>query len=354
MRTTIASFALALLILSPAARAEGLSIGDPAPALSVSKWVKGDKVDKLEKGQIYVVEFWATWCGPCRATIPHLTQLQKKNPGVTFIGVSILENDQKGVEPFVKEMGDKMDYRVAMDDATNRGDGKMAKNWFEAAGENGIPTAFIINKEGKIAWIGHPASMDGPLAKIVDGSYDLKAAISERAEAKAAEAAMEDLGRKVGPLMRDKAKNAKAIAEILGKAIADNPGLEKTVGYLKFEAMIPGDKEAASAYGNKLVDSVYKDNEGALNYMAWAIVDPDAKFDASKRDVKLAVKAAKRACELGKYENPQILDTLALATFLSGDAAKALELQEKAVKMMDEKDPEVMARLEKYRKAAGK
>ena len=50
----------------------------------------------------------------------------------------------------------------------------MAKNWMTAAGQEGIPTAFIVNKEGKIAWIGHPMEMDKPLEKIVAGTWDLK------------------------------------------------------------------------------------------------------------------------------------------------------------------------------------
>jgi thiol-disulfide isomerase/thioredoxin len=351
------SLALAIMVLCPvAARAEGLTIGDPAPALSVGKWIKGEKVDKLDKGQIYVVEFWATWCGPCKTSIPHLTQLQKKYDGVKFIGVSILENDPKQVEPFVKEMGATMDYRVATDDLSKgaRDEGKMATNWFSAADEDGIPTAFIVDKDGKIAWIGHPMEMDGPLAKIVDGTWDVKAAISERTELKANARAMQEVGAKIAPLMRDKVKNAKTILELLDKAITDNPSLEKTVGYLKFEAMIPGDRGAASAYGKKLVDSVFKDNAGALNYIAWSIVDPDTKLDDSKRDIKLALRASQRSNELTKFENSMYLDTLALATFLSGDAAKALELQEKAIKLMDEKDPEMVGRLEKYRKAASK
>ncbi len=111
----------------------------------------------------------STWWGPCRTSIPRLTELQKKNSNVAFIGVSAFERDQSKVKPFVEEMGDKMAYRVAVDDVGDKqkgSEGAMAKTWMTAAGQNGIPTAFIINKEGKIAWIGHPMSMDEPLEKI--------------------------------------------------------------------------------------------------------------------------------------------------------------------------------------------
>ena len=93
--------------------------------------------------------------------------------------MSVWEQDQDAVKPFVKEMGDKMDYRVAMDDVPREADGNdgaMAKTWMKAAGQNGIPTAFIVDKDGKIAWIGHPMEMDEPLEKIVNGSWDLTAA----------------------------------------------------------------------------------------------------------------------------------------------------------------------------------
>src|SRR5687767_8058847 len=55
-----------------------LKPGDSAPKLSVDKWVKGEPVKEFEKGKVYVVEFWATWCGPCITSIPHVTKLQAK------------------------------------------------------------------------------------------------------------------------------------------------------------------------------------------------------------------------------------------------------------------------------------
>src|SRR5438105_4278369 len=98
-----------VLALAAAARAEGpLSVGDSAPKLKVKEFVKGDPVKDLEKGKVHVVEFWATWCGPCRVSIPHLTELQKKHKDVVFIGVSVSERDFDNVKPFVEKMGDKM------------------------------------------------------------------------------------------------------------------------------------------------------------------------------------------------------------------------------------------------------
>ena len=154
-----------------------LTIGDEAPTISVSKWLKGDPVDRLDPEKIYVVEFWATWCGPCRVSIPHLTELQKKykDKGVTLIGVSVDQN-QEAVAPFVKEMGDKMEYSVAIDDVPGgekASEGTMADRWMEAADQHGIPTAFIV-RDGKVAWIGHPMAMDEALEKSSAEEFDIE------------------------------------------------------------------------------------------------------------------------------------------------------------------------------------
>ncbi len=335
------------------ATAQTLSVGDDAPALDVSKWVKGEKFDRLEKDRTYVVEFWATWCGPCRVSIPHLTELQKKykDKGIAFIGVSVWEQDQAKVNPFVKSMGDKMDYSVALDSVPEGGNGnqgKMAVGWMKASESNGIPTAFIV-KSGKIAWIGHPMAMDKPLEKVASGDFDIAKAASEYREEKAKEQKLMAIFAKLRTLGRN--ASPKEQIAVLDEAIKDNPSLEGMLGLQKYTLMMQTGDEGTSAYGAKLVDGPLKDKAQALNQIAWSNIDPDSRIDEAKRDVKLALRAAIRADELSKGENGPILDTLALAYFKTGEPAKALKAQEKAVKLMGEGDAGVMERLEQYRKA---
>ena len=151
------------------ANASDLGPGSPAPALEVNKWYKGTPVKTLDKNKTYVVEFWATWCGPCIESIPHVTELAKKNKDVTFIGVSIWEEDEgTKIKDFIAKMGDKMDYNIGYS-GNQTG---MAQSWMASAGPNGIPAAFII-KNGQIQWIGHPMTMEKPLAEIKAGTWNL-------------------------------------------------------------------------------------------------------------------------------------------------------------------------------------
>jgi thiol-disulfide isomerase/thioredoxin len=340
------------------AQAQSLGIGDPAPKLVVKEFVKGEPISEFESGKNYVVEFWATWCGPCKTSIPHLTELQKKNPSVTFIGVSISEQDQARVKPFVEEMGDKMAYRVAIDlvpEKEKDSPGVMAKTWMTAADQNGIPAAFIVNKEGKIAWIGHPMEMDKPLEKIAAGNWDIKTAREEQRKAAEEQAKLMKVQSKLATALRS--GDPKSLVTVVDEVISEVPSAEMMVGPMKLTALIKlNEQDKALEYAKKLGKSDLSKQAQGLNGLAWAIVAPDAGIKPSAKLIEFALETARRADEMAEAKDAGIADTLAKAYFDSGDAAKAVESQERAVRLakgssFEDQIGELKDRLEKYKKA---
>jgi hypothetical protein len=311
-----------------------------------------------------VVEFWATWCGPCRTSIPHLTDLQKKHPDVTFIGVSVFERQPGLVKPFVKEMGEKMDYRVA-EDAVKEGedsnDGAMATKWMKAAEQNGIPTAFIVNKQGSIAWIGHPMEMDGPLEKIAAGSWDLKVEaerIRKEKDVQKAEASqMQKFAQNLNQAMRSGDGNR--ILSVIDEIVQFKPALELRLAPMKLGALLKLDQQdKALELGKQLEKGPMGQDPQGLNALSWTIVSPASGIKPGPELLKFALEMARRADDKTNGKNGQIADTLAKAYFDSGEVAKAIETQERALSL-SKKLPkpqlnEMEERLEQYKKAAGK
>jgi len=112
-------------------------------------------------GKPAVLEFWASWCGPCRAAFPHLSDIarKQKDSGLVVIGINI-EGDSPAVRKLVDGQGTKMDYTVAIDA------GQQASNkLMGAAGVSGIPCAFVVDSKGIITHYGHP--MDPKFGQMV-------------------------------------------------------------------------------------------------------------------------------------------------------------------------------------------
>jgi thiol-disulfide isomerase/thioredoxin len=176
LKWTSAAWALVAGMTLVFVAAPSLKVGDPAPKLATGKWVQGEPVKDFAKGKAYIVEFWATWCPPCRASIPHLNETYNKfkDKGLIVIGQDCLETDDSRVATFVNKMGDKMTYRVALDDKSTDKEGRMAKTWMEAAGRRGIPSAFLVDTKGVVAWIGHPMELkEQVIEDVLAGTYDI-------------------------------------------------------------------------------------------------------------------------------------------------------------------------------------
>ena len=163
-RILAAMLILVLAVAAPVWAENGsgrLSLGDQAPPLALN-FVKGKPIT-IEEGKgskVYVIEFWATWCGPCRESIPHLSELQEKYGHKGLVVVGITDESTSAVYPYVREMGSKMDYRVAIDKYN-----LTAKRYMEPFGLIGIPYAFVVDKSGRLIWHGHP--MDPFLEQLV-------------------------------------------------------------------------------------------------------------------------------------------------------------------------------------------
>lgn len=312
-------------LLAGSVLGQTVAVGDPAPKLAVGEFVKGESISELKAGTVYVVEFWATWCGPCKASIPHLSELAKKYDSVKFIGANVWERDQKLIKPFVEEMGDKMGYNVATDKF--EGDdktGAMATTWMKAAGQNGIPCAFIVNDEGKIAWIGHPMTMDDVLPKVIDKSWDIaKAAADFKAEAARKAKQAEVMGK-----LRDTALAVADRIKVLRDWFAEDPAAEpKSWSLLMRELAKLPDKAEMVAYVTKIIGTMAEDGMALWN-AAYTLLQTK---DLPAEGLKVALDAAKKADQLLGGKHDIAAGILCRAYTLNKDKAKAVEAGERAV-----------------------
>jgi len=352
--------ALLLLLLSATLSAAGLKVGDPAPATRPATMLQGEAVKDFKKGEVYVFECWASWCGPCIAAIPHLNELHKQmgKKGVVITGVNVWESERDAAsaqraKDFLQAQGSKMSYRMAL------GGKAFIKDWLEAAEVNGIPHAFVV-ADGKIAWTGHPAQLTAEmLGDILTGTPLAAAApIAEKIpqrrlskpavpagtaphdpEMAAAQAKLDALSEAMRARDWDAAEKAlPAAAGVLpkqeGQELRDS--IEAQIGLAR------GKPAKFYAQLQKLADEEFDDPE-ALNEIAWRLLT--MKAFAQNPNLALAEKCAVQSVKLTKEEHPDKLDTLARLRWLQGKKEEAIRLQ---IKSVDKAEPgEMKAALQK-------
>lgn len=282
-----------------------------------------------------------------------------------FVGVNVMEDDPSLVEPFVKRMGDRMNYRVAADVSPPDGQGgPVWAAWMDASGTGGLPCSFVIAADGTIADITHPSSLRSTLEAVLAGK-PLPAELNAEQTAKvmalwkqygaafkarewdAAERALDEIVTMVPGVAEefyrqglriargDYAAAQAAFEELDRRIVADDVEPSTTAladrQRLKMFAQL-GDAATINAFAAKAAQRNAGDAR-ALNELAWSLIgEPRGTGNhLPALDLDVVLDIAAQASDAAGGADANILDTLARVRALRGEFDQAVALQEKAV-----------------------
>lgn len=342
------SILLCLLALaSNAQEAEfipSVNIGDTAPLIRLNKWIKGTRIDKFEKGLVYVIEFWATWCQPCKAAMPHLSALADKyKNSVRVLGIDIYESNSTSIEKikkFVDSMGQKMNYSVAIEDSNF-----METQWILATGSKnqGIPSTFVVDREGRLAWIGHPKDLEKILPKVINNTWNAKEELRKKVLAKELNKLNDSLYNHVfwkykGDILKsgDLGRPDSALF-VINKIIETEPGLSyaPVIVYNTFSALLIINQHKALNYGRVVIKTPNYNDDLAYHQIIGAIESYADKLNLSAEIYQLGAEACQAGINDIPY--PEIVDMykryhkMAGWYWLANNKLKAIDAEKEAI-----------------------
>ncbi len=315
--------------VAPAA-AELLGVGSVAPGLGGVTWIQGDEVKSMdEKGKLYIVECWATWCGPCVAIIPHMNDLHKKyaDKGLVIVGMNVWEEGIEKGQKFVKDQGDGMSYRVAYSGGKKS---KFTTAWLEASKTTGIPTAFAV-RDGKIIFKGHPGGLKEETIELMMAA-DFNA--DDFAKMQAEEAAK-------GKAFSEKMKGlfqAQDWAGIKEMALTDEyvKGKKDAAGLIGQANQQLGDWDAQTAHLKDIVDGKYGSDTKATQILGYGFATVEANDKVKALAAKLEPLYASEEAPTEKDYFGRVAHARVLFLVGKNDAAvKQLEGVKAAVNKME-------------------
>ena len=325
---------------------ETLVVGSHAPKLDVEHWVqhrdgKFPKIANFEPGKVYVVEFWATTCGPCLQSMPHLAELQTKyvDQGLQIISISsepldlvtsFLENELADESGQKKRIGDVTQaYCLATDP-----DGSSEKDYLLASNQDGIPCAFIVGRDAIIEWIGHPMDMDSILESVLQDQWDRKKYVAEQK-------LIEEIQTTVGGLAKRK-KFTEAVAAIDGY-IANAPDRRIQFGLYKSKIDLQIRSGASAPAIAKSYEALFAscvDEPLFLQDVAWSAYE---NFVNGRNDnnavLRISIEAVEKVLpQVEGASKATLLDTLGRLYFGIGELKLAIQAQTQAVQLSDGSD----------------
>ncbi|TWT82219.1 Thiol:disulfide interchange protein TlpA [Planctomycetes bacterium CA13] len=324
-------------------RAEAeLEIGTKAPALDIEHWLQDGKgffkpVNEFEKDNVYVVEFWATWCGPCVMSMPHLAELQNKYRGENVQIVSISDEDPEEIKEFLKnenpEEEKTFDEITSAYSLTTDPDRSSHRDYMEAANQNGIPTSFIVGKSGQIEWIGHPMELEEPLAEVVKGDWDRDAFKKAYQSQQRLQQTMEQISMLAG-----QGKFEEAIKLIEQEvAVTEDENMKANLSDFRYSLLLSAGKfdDDVVVYYRKQIKRMEGDpmSLAQFGYSLVGVVQQGGKIGPLAKD---AVDALAPTVEKADAEvKPLIFSILAQLSQIDEKLDAAVEFQKQAVELSE-------------------
>lgn len=272
-------------------------VGSRAADIDIKHWIHGGHAAvkpfrTFEPGKVYVLAFWASWCPYSREAIPLLASLQQAHAvdGLTVIAIS--DEPPAVVNAFIADtpgdehtLADAARCFVLASDP----DGSVFGDYMEEVSSVGIPTVFIVGRQGVIEWVGDPEDIEEPLQKVLADSWD-------RAEFANSMKRIEDI---------------RAGAENIERLLVDGRAPDAVVAYAKLVAAHENDAQG-------------------LNEVAWLACELSRGQPLPEEFANAAIAAVQRGLDL-EPDNGNSLDTLAHLQAMQGDLHAAISTQKRAV-----------------------
>lgn len=294
---------LGLLIATPLL-AEPLEAGADAPPLKVKKWIKGEKfkLEDVKNREIVVLYFFVTNGQISRAALSKVNEVQERFENDLVRTVGLTPEDTSTVMNFCHSMGKRVGITVAVDT-----DGKTYESIFEQQDTQNLPRIVIVDRKGKIAWIGHP----------LDDDYEEE---------------LELLVLKQPAPENKKLKEAHRLQK-------EYYTLAQTEG---------ASKEELGKIGRQMIKLGAKDKAFLIDVTNMIVKSKKIKT----RDLATAKKAVEAACELTENKDCKVIELHARVVYEMGDLKEALKLLRDAIRVCEDFDHEdtLEQRIEALRK----